>query len=120
VHRPDIDPKQQADSEHAFGADHSHFQTGVAIHRGDQGDEAVRRKVNMPDAIAGQAQNVGEGQLDSFAVLEQMFADLVWQGGDQTVRRGIVFGKLHRDSPVVVECPTGGEEDSGAHPDPGC
>jgi hypothetical protein len=44
VHRRGIDAKHEADHEHAFTADHSPFQTGVAIDRRYQRDETFGGK----------------------------------------------------------------------------
>jgi len=107
VHRRDIDAKQQANSEHAFTADHPYFQ-GVAIHRSYQRDQASGGEVNVPNTIAPHAENIGEDQLDRLAVREQMLKILVRQGGEQTVPPDTAFRELHRNFPVVAGHPTGG------------
>ncbi len=96
MHRRDIHAKEQANSEHAFTADHSHFQTGVAIDRSHQGDVAIGGKVNVPDTVARQAQNIREDQVDGLAVRQHMLEVLVRQGGEQTVCRGTVVCGVHR------------------------
>src|SRR5579864_2024348 len=64
--------EHQRDSQHAFVADEADFETGVAVDRSDQRDEAICGKEDMTNALAGFAEHVLKAKLNLLAVREQM------------------------------------------------
>ena len=52
----------------------------MAIHRGQQGNEPVVGKVNMPDLIPGLAENVAIRETHLFAIGEQALVSLGGKG----------------------------------------
>ena len=54
--RSSVDAQHQPDSQHALVAKQSHLETGAAVDRGDQRDEAVGGKENVTSALAATCQ----------------------------------------------------------------
>ena len=69
-----VHAQHQGDSQHAFVADEANFETGVAVYRSDQRDEALGGKKDVANALARLAEHISNEQLDLLAAREQMFA----------------------------------------------
>ena len=61
----------------------SDFQSGVAIDRSHQRDEAVGGKIYVANPITRQAENVREDQVDGLAAREDVRQACAGQGGEQ-------------------------------------
>src|SRR5258708_35479032 len=70
---------------HAFVADHTHLEHGVAINRGQHGDETIGWKIDMADAIALRVKITVENQVYLRAVGDETVALLGRQRGEQPI-----------------------------------
>lgn len=87
VQRCRVYAQHERSPEHAFVADETDFEPGVAVDRGDQRDVAVSREEYVTDALTGLAEHIAKTKLDLFATCQQMLTILAWQGGEQTILR---------------------------------
>jgi len=72
-------------AEHAFVADHGHFQPLPIVHGGPQRDEALRRKVGVLQGPAGLAEHFCKRELHTLALREQALAVCAGQRIDELV-----------------------------------
>jgi hypothetical protein len=86
--RCDIYAQHQRDPQHALIAHEADFETGVAIHRSNQGDKAVRREEDVADAIVWRVKHFGKREINRLAACKQMFTILAGQGGKQKICSG--------------------------------
>ena len=76
MQRCSVYAEHQRDSQHAFVADEPDFETRMAIDRSDQRDEAVGRKEDVANALAGLLENIGKAKLNLLAARQQMLTML--------------------------------------------
>src|SRR6185437_7688419 len=87
VQRRSADTQHQRDAEHTLVAYEPHLEARQIIGWSDQGDEAIRRKVDVADTFAGLVEHFCKSELNLLATREQMLAVRAGEGGQQTVFR---------------------------------
>src|SRR6185437_10989621 len=87
VQRRSADTQHQRDAEHTLVAYEPHLEARQIVGWSDQGDEAIRRKVDVADTFAGLAEHFCKSELNLLATREQMLAIRGGEGGQQTVFR---------------------------------
>jgi hypothetical protein len=72
--RRNVNPEYQGSAEHAFIADHAHFQSGMAVCGRNQGNETVNGKVNVVNPLSGPGQDLGKFKLYGLAARQKLCA----------------------------------------------
>jgi hypothetical protein len=87
--------QNQGDTEHAFIPDQPNFELGAALRRGDERDEAGRRKEDVSNALVGLGQCLPGDELDELTAFEQCSPLCGGQGGQEEI--------FHYRAPVYHE-----------------
>jgi hypothetical protein len=73
----------------------------VPCDRDNERDDAVRGEIDVADAAPGFAENIGELEVDPFAVSQQVLAVPAREGREQPVFREGGAQRGHSGSPIV-------------------
>src|ERR1700684_1887904 len=80
-----VDAQHDGHPCHAFVADHAHFERTAFIDRCEQGNEAIDRKVNLPDGCARLVEYLPEPQGNRFELRPKALVALCGEACQKTI-----------------------------------
>ena len=103
----DFDAEGEVGAQHPFATHHADLQSGMLVDLGNQRNEAVDRKVDVPGCCTRLVDHVGQDQMDRFADVQQtptvvareQFDEVVLDRG-QGMHRGSGTSHSARNCPV--------------------
>ena len=113
--RRQIHTEYERDPQHAFVTDQTHFQSGMAVNRGYQGDKAFRGKVNVTNGVAGFRQDLCDCQFHRLATGQNSLTAFTRQGRKQTIGSRGGHGRYHIFTPRAGNPSSGIRESAAAH-----